>query len=126
MVKKILVVDDDRFYSTYLKTLLSKNFPEYMLLMAKDGEEAWEILQAHTWSAVDDVLILDLEMPRLNGYGLLKRMFREMAEAPRVVVNSNYKFRDQERTADLATLNVANKPLNSSKVREVLRQLGDA
>lgn len=119
MGKKILVVDDDRFYSHYLNTLLQKNFPDYTLLMAADGEEAWKIIQANTWSMAEDMIIIDLEMPKMNGYGLVRRMTTEMKELPRIVINSNYKFREREIDT-IAQLNVAHKPLNSSKVREVL------
>ncbi len=120
MSKKILVVDDDRFYSLYLNTLLKKNFPEYTLLMANNGEEAWEILQSNTWSAVDDMVIIDLEMPKMNGYGLMKRITKELSQIPKLVVNSNYKFRERDLDNNVPPYSVAPKPLNSSKVKEVL------
>ena len=34
-----------------------------------DGEAAWEILEAHDF----DVLLCDINMPRLDGMGLLRR-----------------------------------------------------
>ncbi len=120
MSKKILVVDDDRFYSLYLNTLLKKNFPEYTLLMANNGEEAWEILRSNTWSATEDMVIIDLEMPRMNGYGLMKRITKELPVIPKLVVNSNYKFRERDLDNFIPKYSVAPKPLNSSKVRDVL------
>ncbi|MES2627779.1 MAG: response regulator [Bacteroidota bacterium] len=121
MSKKILVVDDDRFYSLYLNTLLRKNFPEYTLLMAGDGEEAWEILRSNTWSSTEDMVIIDLEMPKMNGYGLMKRITKELPVIPKLVVNSNYKFRERDLEDAVLKYSVAHKPLNSSKVRDVLQ-----
>lgn len=124
MSKKILVVDDDRFYSLYLNTLLKKNFPEYTLLMASDGEEAWSIIQSNSWSATDDMVIIDLEMPKMNGYGLMKRITKECSVIPKLVVNSNYKFRERDLDDLVPKYSIAAKPLNSSKVREVLGNTG--
>jgi len=117
---KILIVDDDRFYSVYLCRLLEKGFPDYELITAKNGEEAWQILNQGTWNNVSDILILDLEMPVLNGYGLLKLMGKTNREFPRVVVNSNYKLRKQD-LVDAPPFASTLKPLNFSKVEHALR-----
>ncbi len=117
---KILIVDDDRFYSVYLCRLLEKSFPEYELITAKNGEEAWSTLNGQNWNNLTDILILDLEMPRLNGYGLLKLMGKVEKEFPRVVVNSNYKLRKQDLVG-VPPFASTLKPLNFSKVEHVLK-----
>ena len=117
---KILIVDDDRFYSVYLCRLLEKSFPEYELITAMNGEEAWHILNQENWNNASDILILDLEMPKLNGYGLLKLMGKTTKEFPRVVVNSNYKLRKQDLEG-VPPFASTIKPLNYSKVEHALR-----
>ncbi len=119
MAKKILIVDDDRFYSVYLKRLLHKSFPDYELHIAVDGEDAWKMLKEQVWSSAVDILILDLEMPKLNGYGLLKRMSTDEQEFPRVVINSNYKIKKQDLQG-IKLVTVTQKPLNYSKVAEAI------
>lgn len=69
---RILLADD----SVTIRAALVRAMPEGAhVTEAADGEEAWNILQVR-----DDIelLITDLEMPKLNGYGLLKRI-RESA-----------------------------------------------
>ncbi len=64
-VPRVLIVDDSVFMRRTLSlTLASKG---YVLIEASDGIEALERLT----SALPDVLLLDLEMPNLNGYELL-------------------------------------------------------
>lgn len=67
--KKILVVDDSRSYRAYLVALLERYF--YTTLQAGDGLEAMDVLEAHP----DITLVLtDINMPRLDGFGLIARI----------------------------------------------------
>jgi len=60
-----------------------------------DGEAAWEALtQAFAWF---DVLITDIQMPRLDGIGLVRRL-REVGFAGQVVVHSGNLTTDEQQT----------------------------
>ena len=63
-----LIADDSRIVRATLSKHLSDLFD---FSEALDGEEAWEVLLRN--DSVD-LLITDLTMPRLDGYGLLQRM----------------------------------------------------
>ena len=67
---ELLVVDDEALNREILKECLTE--AGYEVTLAKDGEEAWEILTRHgeRFSSV----LLDRMMPRLDGMGLLKRI----------------------------------------------------
>lgn len=71
--KHLLVVDDDPM----ARELLSERLGEegYEIHTAEDGEHAWEMLTADPY--VYSVILLDRQMPRLNGLELLKRIKRE-------------------------------------------------
>ena len=70
---KILVVDDDPVYRRYLTGLLT---PEgYEMSEAKDGWEALDFLSR----SLPDLILLDLEMPRVDGYAVC----RKIKESPR-------------------------------------------
>ncbi len=58
----VFVVDDDRFSRTLSNDLLSKE--GYLIAEAKDGQEAVEQFASHA----PDVILLDVEMPRMNGF----------------------------------------------------------
>ena len=64
---KILIADDDKGLSDYLKKSLSE---AYIVEVADDGEEAWDIIPDFN----PDILISDLQMPKLNGFELCKRV----------------------------------------------------
>jgi CheY-like chemotaxis protein len=67
---ELLVVDDEAFNRDLLQELLGN--AGYSVVLAEDGEVAWEILAGgqHNFSAI----LLDRMMPRLDGMGLLARI----------------------------------------------------
>lgn len=81
---RVLIVDDDPNMRRVVRLYLSAEGIESQ--EAGDGQEAWELLEAGI--AVDAVL-LDRNMPRMDGLGLLKRIksHGELAHLP-VILNS--------------------------------------
>jgi len=65
-VKKIMIVEDDRFLSFLMKTRLEKE--GFVVLQVFDGEEAINALKLERPSLV----ILDLIMPKVTGFEVLK------------------------------------------------------
>ena len=91
-----LIADDSRIVRATLSKHLSDVFD---FSEALDGEEAWECLLRN--ESVD-LLITDLTMPRLDGYGLLRRMRASRSEHLRdmpVVVVSGTDDADERRQA---------------------------
>lgn len=81
---KILVVEDDRFLTSAYRAKLSKS--GYDVQMAGDGEEAMEVLKQF----VPDIILLDLVMPRKDGFATLAEIRQQTAlqQIP-VIVASN-------------------------------------
>jgi len=98
----ILLVED----SQTAKAVLAKNLSEnYQLVEAKDGEEAWQLL------AVDErieVVITDINMPRMTGHQLLVKIRKSqetrIANIPVIVMTTA----DGNVDKNLAFLNGAN------------------
>ncbi len=67
---RILVVDDNQDMRRYLHRLLS---PEYAVTLAGDGEEALVLARA----APPHLVVSDITMPRLDGFGLLRALRAE-------------------------------------------------
>ena len=63
---KVLIVDDDELYRDILVAMLEAE--GYIVLTAESGEQALETLR----HAMPDVIILDIDMPVMNGIQLLK------------------------------------------------------
>jgi len=75
-IERVLVVDDSLVIRKAIEKKLKTDFD---LVLADNGETAWEVI------ARDDsikVLITDIEMPRLDGYGLICRI--RAAEQPQL------------------------------------------
>ncbi len=65
---RVLVVDDDPILREFACVYLSA--PHVTIDTAGDGEEGWERLVAGAY----DIALVDIEMPRLDGYDLVTRI----------------------------------------------------
>ena len=68
---KILVVDDSKTVRNIVKKMLQD--VGYEVFEAEDGEKALEALYEHDWF---DLILLDWNMPTMNGYEFLKEIKR--------------------------------------------------
>jgi DNA-binding response OmpR family regulator len=87
-VARILVVDDEPDIRRLLDTVLTDEGHEVTL--AQDGQHALEIMLKEP----PDVLVLDIMMPRLDGYGVLKEMrYAGLRESTKILMLSakNYE-----------------------------------
>lgn len=77
---KLLVVDDEK----NLRLVVQKEMARqgHVVETASDGEAAWEILEARDF----DVLLCDINMPRLDGMGLLRRVCEKSANPPEIIM----------------------------------------
>jgi CheY-like chemotaxis protein/anti-sigma regulatory factor (Ser/Thr protein kinase) len=78
-VKNILVADDDRILRTFVSRLLKKQ--KYAVATAADGQAALALLKKKAF----DLVLLDLWMPKMNGFEVLA-LVRQQPRTPRVVV----------------------------------------
>ena len=84
MRRLILVVDDEMVNRKIIEKILSE---EYDLLAAENGAQAMELFRAHGQEI--SVVLLDIVMPVMDGYEVLRRMrdSDELAAIP-VIVSS--------------------------------------
>jgi PAS domain S-box-containing protein len=114
MQVKILVVDDSASDRLIIKSMLS----EYYILTACDGVEAMRMLEEHDGI---NLLILDLNMPNMNGFQVLEALkederFRKL----RTIILTNYDELDNEiKGLKLGAVDYIRKPIHmeSLKVR---------
>ena len=67
---KVLLIEDDTIEVMKLKRAISKLEMPHDIIEAKNGEEALDLLKDS--SSLPDLILLDLNMPRINGVEFLK------------------------------------------------------
>ncbi len=70
MTERLLVVDDDEFVRALMEEMLGQC--GYAVSTAEDGQVAWEAIERDP--AHYDLVLLDKQMPRLDGISLLRRI----------------------------------------------------
>ncbi|MCK4841049.1 MAG: SpoIIE family protein phosphatase [Methylococcales bacterium] len=78
---KLLIAEDELISRTLLGGITQKW--GYEVILTEDGEEAWQVLQD-----TDDplLLLIDWEMPRLDGLGLCRRIRQQITKRPVFII----------------------------------------
>jgi type II secretory ATPase GspE/PulE/Tfp pilus assembly ATPase PilB-like protein/ActR/RegA family two-component response regulator len=121
----ILLVDDDAVNRTLAKTLLAKN--GFRTSEAEDGQEAVELLSGpNSFSLV----VLDLDMPRMGGRDVLKKIRRTVATAglPVVVLTGTHDKESEIELMDMGADDYIRKPIDPprfvTRLKAALRRAG--
>lgn len=116
----ILVVEDD---AAILRGLTDNLEAEsYDVLMARDGEAAWALLE----EAQPDLVILDLMLPKLSGYEVCRRARSEGMNVPILMLTARGTESDRVLGLDLGADDYLTKPFSVAellaRVRALLRR----
>ncbi len=105
---RVLVVDDEELNRILLVTNLQES--GYAAETAEDGEEALRMLRAQPFDAV----LLDLIMPRLDGYQVLAEMKRDAAlrRIPVMVISSMDDMESTTRCIEMGATDYLTKPFD--------------
>jgi CheY-like chemotaxis protein len=98
--RRVLLAEDDRFLRRAAESRLRQN--GFTVLPAVDGEEALKVARAER----PDLILLDLIMPKLQGFEVLKALKQDPATAPiPVIVLSNLgQDEDLKRAMELGAV----------------------
>jgi two-component system cell cycle response regulator len=113
---RILVVDDSAVNRLVLtKALVSEG---HSAVTAEHGLEALEVLQASTEAPVD-VVLLDLEMPELDGYQTLAAIKRDndLRHLPVIVISAVDELESVVRCIKMGATDYLPKPFNAAILR---------
>ena len=108
MPKKILVVDDSALMRRVLCDIIDADIRFQVVDRAKDGLEAFDLLSRNSYDAV----VLDVNMPRMNGLQLLQEL-RKYKIPARVMMASTDTMEGARTTLDaleLGALDFVHKP----------------
>lgn len=113
----ILLVDDSAADAYLTKLALIEALPDIHVRVAEDGEQALRFLsetEQYPSMTHPDLILLDLNMPRLDGFSFLMRMkaLPEHESTPVIILTTSSWSRDVERAYELGALKYFTKPGN--------------
>lgn len=106
-MEKILIIDDSRLCAVQLKTILED---EYAITVASTGEEGLMYASTGTFSLV----LLDVVMPGMDGFTLLKKLQEEVItqSVPVILVTSLSDIEDEQHGLVLGAVDYITKPFH--------------
>ena len=109
----ILVVDDSTFNQEFLSTIFGET---YNLLRATSGIQALEIMREN--ASIIDVILLDIVMPGMDGYEVLKVMGAddELKFLPVIVITAESDVKSELKAFQLGAVDFIVRPFNSRLV----------
>ena len=113
---RALVVDDSRAIREALTAMLARD--GWIVDVAEDGARAWHMAQQLRY----DLVVTDLEMPRMGGFDLIARLRgdRGLADVPVIVITSRASPENRRRARDLGVRSLVAKPITRRKLLEAM------
>ncbi len=122
-MSRVLVVEDDPAILRGLTDNL--RFESYEVLAATDGEAAYRL----THNGNPDLIILDLMLPKLDGYDLCRKLRREGIRTPILILSARAQEEDRVLGLDLGADDYVTKPFSMgelmARIRTTLRHRQD-
>ena len=114
-----MVVDDSITVRKVTSRLLERN--GYKVLTAKDGIDAMGQLQ----ETVPDMMLLDIEMPRMDGFELATHMRNDehLKHVPIIMITSRTGDKHRERAMQIGVNNYLGKPYQENDLLESIHRI---
>ncbi|MBQ8074577.1 MAG: response regulator transcription factor [Oscillospiraceae bacterium] len=106
---KILIVEDERSISGFIKTVLVGN--GYDVILAHSGAEAFSMVSSHC----PDLVVLDLGLPDIDGMDIIEAI-REWTQLPIIVVSARTLEKDKVEALDKGADDYITKPFSAAEL----------
>ncbi len=119
MSKLILTVDDSRTMRDMLRLALSE--AGFNVVQAEDGQHGLEVLNSET----PDVIVTDINMPRLDGFGFIEgvRKIEAHRAVPILVLTTESDAEKKQRARRAGATGWIIKPFDPVKLVEAIRRV---
>ena len=119
--RKVLVVDDSKLMHKMYEVMLR----QYPLVYALDGREALDRLREH---GDVELVLLDINMPNMNGLEFLAEMKADgqIAGTPVIIISTEGKEEDTARGIEAGAAAYIKKPFHREEILNVISQLEGA
>ena len=106
----ILVVDDDRSTRLYMQALLQN--AHYTVSLAENGEDALEVMDREKI----DLVILDVMMPKMDGYAFTQELRNGNCNLPVLMVTAKQLPADRKQAYQVGTNDFMTKPVDGEEL----------
>lgn len=119
MAYKLLVVDDNKDVVETLQRRLTRE--GYEVLVAYDGEEALQKVK----EADPDIILLDLMMPKLNGFEVLKEVREKFKDKwrPIIIISAKDELESMQRCYGMEADHYLTKPCSIENILQGIRTM---
>jgi chemotaxis family two-component system response regulator Rcp1 len=116
-ILEVLIVEDNPGDAYMINEMLQDLKMNLSISMAEDGQEALDILNDQT-ARMPGLMILDLNMPRVNGFELLEFMRSSpvLKKIPVVVMTGSLRKADEQTCLGLGAVSYCIKPASSEEI----------
>jgi two-component system, OmpR family, alkaline phosphatase synthesis response regulator PhoP len=120
-VKKILIVDDELMMRMLLKQVIERSsLRDVSVVVAEDGEEA--LLKVE--QELPDLILLDVLLPKMNGYDVCQRIRRLANYDPYIIIlTARGNPTDRQRAESIGANEFMTKPFNPSRLAAQLNTI---
>jgi two-component system response regulator len=122
-----VLVEDNEDDIVLTRRALSRNKIGNPLVIARDGAEALELLLGASGDSVNPaIILLDLQLPKVDGLTVLKRLREDPRTklTPVVVLTSSKAEQDVVAGYNLRANSYIRKPVDFDQFTEAVRQIG--
>ncbi|PNT92117.1 response regulator transcription factor [Clostridium thermosuccinogenes] len=115
---RVLLVEDEKYIARAVAEVLKKN--HYTVDLAHDGEFGLDC----ALSGIYDIIILDIMLPKIDGFSILKEVRRKGIVTPIILLTARGEIKDKVQGLDLGADDYLAKPFHTDKLLARLRALG--
>jgi DNA-binding response OmpR family regulator len=119
--RRAIVADDDADHRILLATVIRR--AGFEVLEARDGEE---VLALYDGFGPPDVIVTDLMMPKVSGFGVLEQLRDRSSHVPIVLVSAVGDDKVDSRARDLGAAAMVHKPFDFSALRDLVVRVANA
>lgn len=111
----ILVVDDEKMITDALQLILKNSNNKDKITVSTNGEDAFRRMKETTY----DIVVIDINMPEINGLSLVKKIRNEINYTPEILmISGNFTPENVQIASDFNIQYTLAKPFNAQKFLE--------
>jgi DNA-binding NarL/FixJ family response regulator len=116
---RVMVADDEESVRQMLETLMELAPDMELVAAAKQGAEAFRLFILHR----PDVVLMDIELPLMNGVEAIRTISRDYPEARIIVYSANVKRHSEKLILTAGAVGILEKSCPVAEILEAIRHV---